>query len=146
MLLSTAVPPSKVQNLQAPGNDLTNTSIRIQWTTPATTGGRSDLERRIRLATRRIGSEQVTMRTTTQTSYQLTGLQPLSEYTITVVSANGITEGLPNVAAITLQSRTVTISASTTEGGWYNDNVYIASTELFYSILSSWSPSKCSST
>ena len=118
MLLSTAVPPSKVQNLQAPGNDLTNTSIRIQWTTPATTGGRSDLEYQIGYC--RIGSEQVTMRTTTQTSYQLTGLQPLSEYTITVVSANGITEGLPNVAAITLQSRTVTISASTTEGGWYN--------------------------
>ena len=118
MLLSTAVPPSKVQNLQAPGNDLTNTSIRILWTAPATTGGRSDLEYQI--SYRRIGSEEVNMRTTTQTSYQLTGLQPLSQYTITVVSANGITKTLPNVEAITLQNRTVTISASTKEGGWYN--------------------------
>ena len=118
MLLFTAVPPSSVQNLQAPDNALTNTGIRIQWTAPATTGGRSDLVYQI--SYRRIGTKQVTMRTTTQTSYQLTGLQPLSEYKITVVSANGITEGLPNVAAITLQSRTVTISVSTTEGGWYN--------------------------
>ena len=116
MLLSTAVPPSKVQNLQAPGNDLTNTSIRIQWTTPATTGGRSDLEYQI--SYRRIGSEQVTMRTTTQTSYQLTGLQPLSEYTITV----GQSQYQP-----VQQKEVGTI------------NVYIASTELFYSILSSWS-------
>ena len=79
MLLSTAEPPSNVQNLQATGNDRTNTSIRIQWTAPATTGGRSDLEYQI--SYRKIGTEDVNMRTTTQTSYQLTGLEPLSEYT-----------------------------------------------------------------
>ena len=113
--MSTAVPPSSVQNLQAPDNGRTNTSITIQWTAPATTGGRSDLVYQI--SYRRIGTEQSIMKTTTQTSDQLTGLQPLSEYAIMVVSANGITEGLPNVAAITLQSRTATLSASTTEGG-----------------------------
>ena len=128
MLLSTAEPPSSVQNLQATQH--TNTSIRIQWTAPATIGGRSDLVYQI--SYRRIGTEQVIMMNTTQTSYQLTGLQPLSEYTITVVSANGITEGLPNVAAITLQSRTVTISASTTEGGWYNTCI-LSSTKLLFS-------------
>ena len=118
MLLSTAVPPSKVQNLQAPDDGLTNTSIRIQWTAPATTGGRSDLVYQI--SYRKIGTEDANMRTTTQTSYQLTGLEPLSEYKITVVSANGITKGLPDVEAVTLKSRTAKIPASTTEGGWYN--------------------------
>ena len=115
MLLSTAEPPSNVQNLQA--TQRTNTSIRIQWTA-ATTGGRSDLVYQI--SYRKIGTEDANMRTTTQTSYQLTGLQPLSEYKITVVSANGITKGLPDVEAVTLKSRTAKIPASTTEGGWYN--------------------------
>ena len=67
---------------------------------------------------RRIGSEQIMTSTTTQTTHQLTGLQPLSEYRITVVSANGITLGLTDVAAITLDSRTAVITGNTTEGGW----------------------------
>ena len=67
---------------------------------------------------RRIGSEQIMTSTTTQTTYQLTGLQPLSEYRITVVSANGITLGLTDVAAITRESRTAVVTGNTTEGGW----------------------------
>ena len=136
-MFSTAVPPSSVQELQAP--DLTNTSITIQWTAPATTGDRSDLVYQI--SYRRIGTEQATIKNITQTSYQLTGLEPLSEYKITVVSANGITEGLPNVAAITLQSRTAIISASTTEGGWYSKLGNTTSTDVD-SLNSSWSISK----
>ena len=67
---------------------------------------------------RRIGSEQIMTSTTTQITYQLTGLQPLSEYRITVVSANGITLGLTDVAAITRESRTAVVTGNTTEGGW----------------------------
>ena len=67
---------------------------------------------------RRIGSEQIMTSTTTQTTHQLTGLQPLSEYRITVVSANGITLGLTDVAAITRESRTTVVTGNTTEGGW----------------------------
>ena len=87
-MLPAVVPPSSVQNLQAPDNGRTNTSITIQWTAPATTGGRSDLVYQI--SYRRIGTEQTIMKTTTQTS-QLAAAT--LQYSITVVSANGI-EGL----------------------------------------------------
>ena len=107
-------PPTRVQQLQA--TQSTNTSITLQWSAPTNTGGRSDLVYQI--SYRRIGSEQIMTSNTTQITHQLTGLQPLSEYRITVASANGITLGLTDVAAITLDSRTAVITSNTTEGGW----------------------------
>ena len=113
LLILTTEPPTKVQQLQA--TQSTNTTITIQWNAPANTGGRNDLVYQI--SYRRIGSEQIITSTTTQNTHQLTGLQPLSEYRITVVSANGITLGLTDVAAITLESRKAEITSNTTEGG-----------------------------
>ena len=102
-----------MQQLQV--NASSNTSITVCWKTPANTGGRSDLFYKI--SYRRIGTEKTTTVNTTADIYLITGLLPLSEYRITVVSTNGITEGIPNVAAITQQSRTTVITANTTEGG-----------------------------
>ena len=115
LLILTTEPPTRVQQLQA--TQSTNTSITLQWNAPTNTGGRSDLVYQI--SYRRIGSEQIMTSSTTQTTHKITGLQPLSEYRIRVVSANGITLELADVAAITMDSRTAEITSSTTEGGWY---------------------------
>ena len=110
--MSTTVPPTKVQNLRVTRRS--NTTITIEWNTPVTIG-REDIFYRI--SYRRVGSEDPIIRNTTQTSYQLTGLQPLSVYKITVVSSNDITEEMEDIAAITLSKRTVLIIDGTTEGG-----------------------------
>ena len=86
-----------------------STSISISWSPPTDSGGRTDLHYTVIYSNGSFVSPVLSVGTGTQ--YTLTGLTPLTEYTISVTSVNGVSNQDSNTA-----SRMINITVTTYEG------------------------------
>ena len=86
-------------------NVIQNDSICISWSPPSVTGGRTDLYYIITYTNGSITNE---INNVTTTHYTLTGLSPQTNYTISVISMNGVSDQDPNI-----NNRTSTIIINT---------------------------------
>ncbi len=85
--------------------------VVINWLTPIDNGGRDDLSYRVTYTN---GSFTVSpvFDVLVGTDCNITGLTPSTQYTISVISVNGVSDQYPNTA-----SRTVTITVVTNGPG-----------------------------
>ena len=86
-----------------------STSISISWSPPTDSGGRTDLYYTVTYSNGSFVSPVLSVGTGTQ--YTLTGLTPLTEYTISVTSVNGVSDQDSNTS-----SRMIDITVTTYEG------------------------------
>ena len=87
-----------------------STSISISWSPPTDRGGRTDLHYTVTYSNGSFVSPVLSVGTGTQ--YTLTGLTPLTQYTISVTSVNGVSDQDSNTA-----NRTTSIRVTTTNRG-----------------------------
>jgi ephrin-A len=93
-------------------------SLKVTWNPPADDGGRNDVSYTVEyqkasllhlgyMQAGRVGVGRPLM-------FTITGLKPVTEYQIRIISHNGVTES--DVGGVSLESRTCTTTGTTTEG------------------------------
>ena len=107
-------PPSACENIQVTAR--TATSINVTWSRPATTG-RSDLFYTV-LRTDPTSGEYIAVNnhlvdSEGEVTYEVSGLTPLTRYTLRVVAENGVSDQEPESTHL----RQCDVSDMTTEGG-----------------------------
>ena len=101
-------PPTAPANVR--DNSIGSTSISISWSPPTDSGGRTDLYYTVTYSNGSFVSPVLSVGTGTELT--LTGLTPLTEYTISVTSVNGVSDQDSNTA-----NRTTSIRVTTTNRG-----------------------------
>ena len=108
LLLIPLAPPSAPLNLENTTNN--STLVTISWSPPIDDGDRNDLSYNVTYINGSFNSPTVSVTNVLQ--YTITGLTPSTQYTISVISVNGVSDQDPNTA-----SRTTTITVTTANRG-----------------------------
>ena len=104
-------PPSAPVSVSLPSAHVTTNSIRVTWSPPAQTGGRSDLYYTVEHSDPDDPLGQymsTTCKGSSSTSHTFTGLRPGTQYCIQVSAHNGVSDQDPDGAHLrTVQKCTV---------------------------------------
>ena len=104
VLVFFPAPPSAPLNLESTTID--STLVTISWSPPIDNGERNDLSYNVTYTNGSFNSPTVSV--TNAVQYTITELTPSTQYTISVISVNGVSDQDPNTA-----SRTTTITVTT---------------------------------
>ena len=106
-------PPSAPASVSLPSAHVTVNSIRVTWSRPSQTGGRSDLYYTVEHSDPdRLGQYiGTTCKGSSSTSHTFTGLRPGTQYCIRVSAHNGVSDQDPDGAHL----RTVQVCNITTD-------------------------------
>lgn len=102
----SAGPPSAPLNLK--NTSTTDTSVILSWSPPASNGGRTDI---MYAVIYNVGPSSKTTIPVMSTTFEVTGLAPVTNYTFMVEARNGVSQFDPNTA-----QRTTSILVTTMRG------------------------------
>ena len=108
--LSHTEPPSDPRDCQA--SAVSNVSISLEWNPPAENGGRSDVQYTVsyqRTDSLHLGYDTAA-NNLKETGFEITGLNPLTDYKVKVCAENGVSSQSPLTSCCV-------IDVKTTEGG-----------------------------